>query len=467
VTSPSPRVRFAPAPTGYLHVGSARSALFNWLFARHHGGEFLVRVEDTDPERSRQELVDLVFRTLDWLGMDWDGEPVRQSERADLYRDAAGRLLSSGHAYACDCTQEQVKERTAGRPTPGYDRYCRDRGIDPGPGRVVRFRVPDEGTTAFDDVVRGHVSFENANLEDFVVVRSDGTATFLLPNAVDDLDMGITHVIRGEDLVNVTPKVLLIRQALGHDEHPVFAHLPLLVNEQRKKLSKRRDDVSVEDYRERGYLPEAMANYLALLGWGPPDGVEVRPMEEIVGLFRLEDVNKAPAFFDQKKLDHVNGEYLRQMSPDAFAEAARPWLERGPWRAADFDPKAFERLVPELQTRTVTLAQVPEMVDFLFLPLPEMDDASWQKAMVKARDLAVSVLDAVIPAYEACAWDASTLHETLRGIAESVGSGLAKVQAPVRVAVTGRTVGPPLFESLEVLGRERTLERLRAARDRL
>ena len=466
MASPRPRVRFAPSPTGYLHVGSARSALFNWLFARHSGGEMLLRIEDTDPERSRQELIDLVFRTLTWLGMDWDGEPVRQSERADLYREAAEKLLAAGHAYVCDCAPEQVQARTKGNATPGYDSHCRDRGLEPGPGRVTRFRTPDEGVTEFDDVIRGHVSFENAVLEDFVLVRSDGTATFHLPNAVDDVDMGITHVIRGEDLINVTPRVLLIREALGHHERPVFAHLPLLVNEQRKKLSKRRDDVSVEDYRERGYLPEAMANYLALLGWGPPDGVEIRPLDELVGLFRLEDVQKPAAFFDVKKLDHVNSEWIKRMTPDEFVAAVQPWIDAAPWAGA-YDPAEMARLAPEIQKRVRTLGQVPEWVDFLFLPEPEVDEAAWAKVMAGGRDLAVAMLDDAVTAFETAPWEAPVLHETTERIAADHDVKLKHAQAPLRVAVTGRTVGPPLFESLEVLGRDRTLARLRAARARL
>ena len=463
MTPSVPRLRFAPAPTGYLHVGSARSALFNWLHARHTGGQMALRIEDTDPERSRQDLIDLIYRTLEWLGIDWDGEPVRQSQRADRYRGAADDLLAAGHAYRCSCSQDEVKARTGGAQT-GYDGYCRDRGVAPGPGVVVRFRAPDEGVTAFDDVIRGHVAVENATLEDFVILRSDGSATFMLPNAVDDIDMGITHVVRGEDLLNATPRVLLIRAALGTPDVPVFAHLPLLVNEKRQKLSKRRDDVSVESYREAGYLPEAFANYLALLGWGPPDGVEIRPMSQIVDLFELADVNSSPAFFDQKKLDHFNGEYIRAMPGTDFVAASRPFFDGRPF---DFDGAAFEPLAPLVQERVKTLSEVPEMVDFVFLDEPVVDDASWEKVMMKGRDLAVAVLGDTIGEYERCDWDAETLHKTLEAIAERHGTKLGKAQAPVRVAVTGRTIGPPLFESLEVLGREPTMRRLRAARARL
>ena len=390
---------------------------------------------------------------------------MRQSQRAQHYRDATESLLASGAAYRCDCTPDEVKARTASRATPGYDGFCRDRAVRPGPGVAVRFRAPDEGETAFSDVIRGEVVFENATLEDFVIQRADGTATFFLPNALDDIDMGITHVIRGEDLVNATPRVLLIRDALGHRDRPVFAHLPLIVNERRQKLSSRRDDVSVEEYRDRGYLPEAVRNYLALLGWGPPDGVEIRPIEEIVELFRLDDVTKSAAFFDRQKLDHFNGAYIRSLGAGEFVQHALPWLEADPpWPPERFDLAQFEKLAPLVQERVTTLAEVPAWVDFLFLEEPAVDEASWRKAMTGA---AATVLDDAIAEYETCAWEPAVLHDVTAAIGERHDLKLAKAQAPIRVAVTGRSVGPPLFESLAALGRERTLERLRAARRRV
>src|SRR5262249_4311748 len=285
------------------------SALCNWLFANANDATFVLRIEDTDAERNRPELTDNILEMLEWLGLGWDGEPIHQSDRFDEYAAAADRLIELGVAYWCDCTTEQVQSRNkAAREKglggkPGYDGFCRDRGLSSGPGRALRFRVPDEGVTGWDDLIRGKVAFENEDIEDFVVVRSNGNPTFFLANVVDDHAMEIAHVIRGEDHVNGTPKYLLLRAALGFGAPPVFAHLPLLVNAQRKKLSKRRDDVSMANYKERGFLPEAMRNYLSLLGWGPPDGIEVRPIEETVGLFRLEDVNPSPAFFDLKKLE--------------------------------------------------------------------------------------------------------------------------------------------------------------------
>ncbi len=461
----APRVRFSPAPTGYLHVGGARTALFNWLFARQTGGTFLLRIEDTDVGRSRPELTQAILESLRWLGLEWDEGPVHQSDRAEQHRDAVVRLLDAGRAYRCACTQDQVRARAEARGgAPGYDGWCRDRSVPAGPGVVVRFRTPDEGRTKFDDVIRGEVSFDNEMLEDFVVQRSSGDPMFVVANAVDDVDLGITHVIRGDDLLNVTPKVLLLREALGTTERPVFAHLPMLVNERRQKLSKRRDDVAVGVYRERGFLAEAMVNYLSLLGWGPPDGVEIRPLDEVVKLFRLEDVNHAPAFFDVDKLSHINGVYLRSLTVSEFIGAAGRFLEHGPWAPGDFDFEAFERMAPLVQERVTTLVEAPDMVDFLFLDEPVIDQASWDKAM---RPPAADVLDTTVSAYESCPWTSAELLASLRGVGEGLGLSLRKAQAPVRVAVTGRSVGPPLFESLEVLGRERSLARLRAARARL
>lgn len=466
------RVRFAPSPTGFLHVGSAHSALANWLVARGTGGQFLLRIEDTDAERNRPELVDNVLEMLRWLGLDWDGAPVHQSERGELHAASAASLAASGAAYACDCTADDVRARnetTGGKP--GYDGHCRDRGLEPGPGRALRFRTPREGRTGWTDLVRGEISFANADIEDFVVARSNGAAMFLLANAVDDADMAITHVIRGEDHVNSTPKYLLILHALGLAAPTAFAHMPLLVNEGRKKLSKRRDDVSVADYRDRGYLPQAMVNYLALLGWGPADGVEVRPIAEVVEQYRLEDVSASPAFFDPKKLTFVNAEHIRLLSEAEFRDAARPFLTLGPPAEA-----ALATLGPLVQERVRTLVEVEPMIEFLVVDEPTIDEASWTKAITKGRRVA-EMLDATLlrlGALPAASWEPAAIQEAVSAAAVDAGlvnaegqPQLSKAQAPVRVAVSGRTVGPPLWESLTALGSERTLERLRTLRDRV
>jgi glutamyl-tRNA synthetase len=466
MTSDSPRVRFAPSPTGYFHVGGARTALFNWLFARREGGVFILRIEDTDTERNREEWIDGIADALAWLGLDWDEGPFRQSERSHLYSDAAAKLLAGGHAYYCDCTREAVEERTRGSATPGYDGFCRDRELGPGPGRALRLRTPAEGSTTVSDLVRGEVVFQHATIEDFVLVKSTGAPLFVLANAVDDMDMGVTHVIRGEEHLPNTPKAILVWQALGGPRLPVFAHLPVLVNEKRQKLSKRRDPVALEDYRRQGYLPEAMRNYLALLGWGPADEREIMSLDEMVRDFRLTDVTRSPAFFDMRKLTHFNGEYIRAMSRERFIDACQPWLEPGPWPASAFDPEVFLRMAPLVQERVATLAEVPAMVDFLFLDEAPTEQASWDKAVARDAE-AGAILDAAMAAYAACPWTAEEIRAATLAVAEQRGRKLAKAQAPIRVAVTGRTVGPPLFESLHLLGRDRTLERLRAARDRL
>jgi glutamyl-tRNA synthetase len=466
----APRLRFAPSPTGYLHVGGARTVLFNWLVARRQGGEMVLRIEDTDAERNRPELTDDILEQIQWLGLPWDGEPTHQSERLHLYAKAADQLLADGSAYWCDCTPDQIQQRATARGgPPGYDGHCRDRGLQRGPGTALRFRVP-EGSTDFDDLVRGTVTFDNAKLEDFVLLRSSGIPTFLLANVVDDADMGITHVVRGEEHVNGTPKYLLIGEALGLDHHPVFAHLPVLVNEQRKKLSKRRDSVSVAEFRDAGYLPEAMVNYLALLGWGPKDGVEIRPLAEIVELFDLGDVTPSPAFFDTKKLQHVNAEYIRALDADAFVERARPFFAHGAATEAVLRP-----LAELVRDRVRLLTEVEPMVDFLRDDEVVVDAASWQKHVAKHGERAAAMLDAAVARLEAVdGWQAQAIEAELLAAAADAGfvgaegrPQMSKAQGPVRVAVTGRGVGPPLYESLAVLGRERTLHRLRAARAQL
>ena len=456
------RVRFAPSPTGYLHLGSARTVLFNWLWARHVGGEMLLRIEDTDRERSQPELIEVIFDSLAWLGIDWDGEPTYQTAAFDRHAAVIEQFLADGVAYRCDCTQEAVAERTkaAGGP-PGYDGHCRDRAVSEVTPHVVRFRVPDDGETSWDDLIRGTITFEHRNLEDFVLRRRDGNPMFIVANAVDDADTAITHVIRGEDLINVTPKMLLVRAALGVTAPITFGHLPLIVGSDRKKLSKRRDDVALADYRARGFLPEAMVNYLALLGWGPPDGVEVRPVEELIELFEITDVNSAPAAFDVAKLESINGEYIRGLSLDEFVERGLPFVEDLP----GFDESTLVAIAPELQTRLKRLDELPALVDFFFAE-PEVDPVSWDKAVAN-NDAAAGLLDAAIETYAGVAWDAASLHASTLAFAESAGLKLGKAQAPIRVAVTGRSVGPPLFESLVVLGREATLVRLRAARARV
>ena len=460
-----PRVRFAPAPTGYLHVGGAWLALYNWMFARRHGGTLVLRIEDTDAARSTDDAIATMVSGLHWLGIDFDEGPYRQSERGGRYQEVVAQLLAGGRVYYCECTAADVKART-GVEGGGYDGFCRDRGLGPGPGRALRFRTPDTGETVVHDLIRGDVRFAHDVLEDFVVVRSNGAVSFYLPNAVDDLDMGITHVIRGEDLLSSTPRVLLIRDAVGGGPPPAYAHLPLIVDEKRRKLSKRYHSVAVEEFREKGYLAPALRNYLALLGWSPRDGREIAPIEDMIAQFDLADVSPSHAYFDYQKLDHVNAEYIRALPVETFVLDALPWLESSPpWPPERFDVAKFVVLAPHVQQRVVVLSEVPAAVDFLFLPEPEVDPSAWDKVM--GDPLAPAVLDDAIAGYANALWEADGLHALTRQIAERHGVKLAKAQAPVRVAVTGRTVGPPLFESLVALGQAETLARLRRARSKL
>ncbi|MBI3687046.1 MAG: glutamate--tRNA ligase [Actinobacteria bacterium] len=460
------RTRIAPSPTGMFHVGGARTALFSWLYARQHGGTFVLRVEDTDASRNRPEWTEGILSAMAWLGIgpdEYEG-PYHQSDNAAAHAEAAARLRESGLAYYCDCAREDVLTRT-GDPHRGYDGFCRDRGLAPAPGRALRFRTPDTGVTVVRDLVRGAPEFDNRTLEDFVVVRGDGSVLFLLANVVDDATQRITHVIRAEEHLPNTPKQQLLWEALDHTP-PVWAHVPIIVNEKRQKLSKRRDKVALESYRDEGYLAEAMRNYLMLLGWSPSDDREIVPWSVIEKEFRLEEVNPSPAFFDEKKLRSFNGEYIRALPVQQFVAACEPWLVTppAPWPADRFDPAIFAALAPLAQTRLGVLSEITALVDFAFLDSPVDDDASWAKAMTAQ---APELLRAVRAAYAEVPWEAGALKATLEELGAERELKLGRAQAPVRVAVTGRTVGLPLFESMAVLGRDRTLARLDAALARL
>jgi len=426
----------------------------------------VLRIEDTDAARNHPQWIDGIVSAMAWLGIDasqYEG-PFLQSENLGKHTGAGQRLFDQGRAYYCDCTRDDIVART-GDQYRGYDGYCRDRDLEPGPGRALRFRTPDEGTTVVDDLVRGKTMFENSAIEDFVLARADGSVLFLLANVVDDMDQRITHVIRGEEHLSNTPKQQLLWEALGH-QPPAWAHLSVLVNEQRQKLSKRRDKLALEDYRDEGYLAAAVRNYLMLLGWGPRSGREIMPFGEMVAEFRIEDVNPAPAFFDVKKMRAFNGEYIRALPVGDFIDSCQPWLISGQahWPADRFDPGVFAQLAPLAQTRVTLLSEITAMVDFAFLREPVYDEASWAKAM---KEPAWDLLAAALEIFGDVPWHAEDIRLEMEHIAAAHEMSLGKAQAPIRVAVTGRTVGLPLFESLQVLGREETLRRIRAALARL
>jgi glutamyl-tRNA synthetase len=471
MTSTGPRFRFAPSPTGSFHVGGARTALHNWALARRLGGTFVLRIEDTDEARNRPEWTKGIIDALAWIGISADDEhfegPHFQSANAEAHVAAAQRLFESGAAYYCDLTGQEVQDRAKELGITGYDGYSRDRGLEAAPGRVLRFRVPD-GTTVVTDAVRGEVSFDNGTIEDFVLLRGNGSPMFLLANVVDDIEMSITDVVRAEEHLPNTPKQQMLWEALG-ETPPRWAHVPVLVNEQRKKLSKRRDKVALESYRDEGILPDAMVNYLMTLGWTPPGaeeaGSEIFSWEELESVFDLSAVTLSPAFFDIKKLVAFNKQYIKNMPLDEFLAAVDANLP------VDWDRRRFASIAPHIMERLERLGDAPALVDFLFLGDgidPELDQVAWDKAAKP--EWAAPLLSNVTDAYAAFAdgeWNHETLKATMEALMLPYEIKLGKAQALPRVAVTGRAVGPPLFEAMETLGQAETVRRMRGAMTRL
>jgi glutamyl-tRNA synthetase len=465
MSTATPRYRFAPSPTGYFHVGGARTALYNWLLALKNNGTFVLRIEDTDESRNQPQWTQGIIDALAWIGIDsndphFEG-PYFQSTNAEAHVAAAHKLFAAGHAYYCDLTTEQIQERAKAAGLNGYDGYSRDRGLAAGPGHVLRFKVP-AGKTIVHDTVRGEVEFDNSTIEDFVLLRGNGTPVFLIANVVDDMTMNITHVVRAEEHLPNTPKQQMLWDALGVTP-PVWAHVPVLVNEQRKKLSKRRDKVAVEQYREEGILPEAMVNYLMTLGWAPIGDTEIVPWEQIVQEFSLESVNHSPAFFDIKKLQAFNGEYIRKMPLADFVDAANNILTSAAatWPAERYKPEVFAAMAPLVQTRVAVMAEVVDMVDFLFMAEPPIDDAAFTKAF--SADFAIPTLTQIATAFETIEWNAESIKQAVEAVGTEHEVKLGKLQGPLRIAITGRSVGPPLFEPIELLGRDESLRRIRAA----
>jgi len=455
------RSRFAPSPTGYLHIGGARTALFAYLFARSLGGKFILRVEDTDRERSTAEATQAIFEGLRWLRIDWDEGPVFQSHRTDLYRSRVSELVERGRAYRCYCAAEELERKREvalreGR-RPGYDRTCRDRHDQPDRPFAVRFRAPEHGETAFDDIIKGRVSFQNDELDDLIITRSDGTPTYNFCVVVDDHDMRITHVIRGEDHVNNTPKQIQLYQAMGYPV-PAFAHVPLILGLDRSPLSKRHGATSVLAYRDLGFFPEAMVNYLVRLGWSHGDQ-EIFSLPELIEKFRIEDVGKSAGVFDMEKLQWVNSHYMKTLPLERLVDGVKPFLEARGLR--DLEDAWIARMVATMRERARTLLELVDNAHYYFGDEVEIDPKAGGKFLrPEMRSLLADLTERLA---RTPTWEAPSIHAVFEGVMAERDLALGKVAQPVRVAVTGGTASPGIFEVLEVLGRERSLARLRRA----
>ena len=483
----SVRVRFAPSPTGYPHVGNIRTALFNWLFARHCGGSFIVRIEDTDVARTVEGAQEAILGGLRWLGMDWDEGPevggnygpYFQSQRLELYHDAAQKLVSQGDAYYCYCSPQRLKEmreeQARRKQPPGYDRHCRDmseteraereaEGVTP----VVRFKAPFEGQTGFTDLIWGEVVVRNSTIDDFVLLKSDGYPTYHLANVIDDHVMEISHVLRAEEWLPSVPRHKLLYRALGY-EMPQLAHLPMILGPDRSKLSKRHGAVSISEYQEQGYLPEAMTNFLALLGWSLDDKTEMFTLQELVEKFSLERISRTAAIFNNDKLNWMNGVYIRNLSPEDFVQRSLPFLEKNlpPEVQRPLSVNYIRRFMPLIQERAKTLHEVAELTRFFFT-----DGLDYDPGLLIGKKMS---RDSALEALKAGQCELGKLKEfteeslevVLRPLAEKIGLKTGQLFGVLRVAVTGRTAAPPLFQTMAVLGKELCLKRIQAALDGL
>jgi glutamyl-tRNA synthetase len=453
VSEDSPiRLRFAPSPTGALHIGGARTALYNWLAARHAGGELVLRIEDTDRERSTDENVEQILDALRWLELDWDEGPLSQAERAPRHAEALARLLDSGAAYRDTATAKDVE---AWKAEHGADRGYRGEPSDE-VGAAIRLRVPDEGETVVEDLIRGPVGFPNRSYDDFVIARGDGSVLYNFAVAVDDAEMGISDVVRGDDHLSNTPKQLLVLEALGF-EPPCYAHLPLLHGPDGRKLSKRHGAASVQELREAGYLPAAVRNYMALLGWGADDDATILSTAELIERFRVEDVGRAAAIFDEKKLRWLNGRYMRELPLEEYVDAVARHLGR------DADERLREACAI-VQEKAQTLAEVWPLIRFLFEP-PVEDEKAWRKTMKEGAPEALETAREALGAADGFGPEA--VEAALSPLPDRLGVKPGKVYQPIRVAISGGTVSPGIFESVAALGRDESLRRIDAALARL
>lgn len=483
------RVRYAPSPTGYPHVGNIRSALFNWLFARHSGGKFIVRIEDTDQSRKVDDALNSILNSLQWLGLNWDEGPETggdygpyfQSERLDLYQKYVQQLLDGNHAYKCYCSSERLeqmrKEMTERKESMrSYDRHCRNlssdeqakfesQGITP----VVRFKIPLEGQTTFHDLIRGDITFNNSELDDIVLMKSDGFPTYHLANVIDDHFMEISHVMRGDEWVNSTPRHVLLYQAFGW-EPPLFAHLPMILGPDKSKLSKRHGATAVSDFKSQGFLPEVMVNFMALLGWSLDNKTEIFSKEDLIKHFSIERISKTAAVFNHEKLLWMNGMYIREMSQEKLRQTIMPVLERDlpPSVSRPVAEEYVNQILPLIQERINTPNEAATYADFFFLG----DELEYEPSLLIGKKMTEeSTLTALKAALEKLpsvqVFDHDSLESTLRPLAQTVGLKAGQLFSPIRVACTGKTASPGLFETMTVLGKEKCLARISIAIKRL
>ena len=468
----SVRLRFAPSPTGYPHLGNIRTALFNWLFARHHGGKFILRIEDTDVARRVEGAVESILDGLQWLGLDWDEGPYFQSQRLPIYHEIAHKLLEEGYAYLCYCSPERLEamrqEQANRKQPPKYDRRCRDltqhdrtqleaTGITP----VIRFKTPFEGETTFQDLIHGLVTFKHDTLDDFILLKSDGYPTYHLANVIDDQLMAISHVLRADEWLSSTPRHVLLYQALNW-HHPQFAHLPMILGPDRAKLSKRHGATTITEYQKQGYIPEAMVNFLALLGWSLDDRTELLSQEELVKHFSLERVGKTAAIFNKDKLEWMNGVYLRKLSLGEFVEQAMPFLDRDLPKSVErpLNSSYVSQVLSLIQERAKTLAEVPQLADFFFVDDLQYDTALFLSGKLDTKSAAKAIKISWQSLKRVTSWDATTLEGILRPLTTELSLSTGELFGLLRIAVTGRTAAPPLFQTMAILGKDKCLKRL-------
>ena len=473
------RVRFAPSPTGHPHLGNIRTALFNWLFARHHKGKFILRIEDTDVVRKVEGAIEAILDSLHWLGLDWDEGPYFQSQRLPIYQEIANSLLKDDHAYLCYCSPEQLatmrQEQTKRKQPPKYDGRCRNLpqqekarleaiGIIP----VVRFKTPLEGETTFHDLIRGSIAFRNDTLDDFVLLKSDSYPTYHLASVVDDHLMTISHVLRADEWLSSTPRHILLYQALNW-QPPQFAHLPMILGADRTKLSKRHGATAINEYQKQGYLPNTIINFLALLGWSLDDRTEILNREELIEHFSLERISKTAAIFNKDKLEWMNGVYLRKLSLEEFVQQAMPFLERDlpSLVKRPLNINYVRQVMPLIQERAKTLAAVPQLANFFFL-----DEPQYSIELLLSHNLdATTAIQAIVVTLQKLktieSWSAQSLEDTLRPLIVELNLSTGEFFGLLRVAITGRTAAPPLFQTMAILGKEKSLKRLSIAQQRL